>query len=74
VGRHRTRDVARLAAHFLTRTPGVSLGVLALAVMAVGITAYTSEAVLALAGAVLALLLLRTSRPMTTAIEKEFTK
>ncbi|MDG4764142.1 YesL family protein [Solwaraspora sp. WMMD406] len=70
----RARDVARLAAYFLTRTPGTSLGVLALAVVAAGITAYTSEAVLALAGSVLALLLLRTGRPMTTAIEKEFTQ
>lgn len=70
----RTRDVARLAAHFLTRTPSTSLGVLALAVVAAGITAYTSEAVLALAGSVLTLLLLRTSRPMTTAIEKEFVR
>lgn len=70
----RARDVARLAAHFLTRTPSTSLGVLALVVVAVGITAYTSEAVLTLAGSVLALLLLRTSRPMTTAIEKEFVR
>ncbi|MFV2022550.1 DUF624 domain-containing protein [Micromonospora sp. LOL_023] len=70
----RARDVARLAAHFLTRTPSTSLGVLALAVVAAGITAYTSEAVLALAGSVLALLLLRTSRPMTSAIEEEFTQ
>jgi len=70
----RARDVARLAAHFLTRTPGTSLGVLALGVVSAGITAYTSEAVLALAGSVLALLLLRTSRPMITAIEKEFTR
>ncbi|WFE30305.1 DUF624 domain-containing protein [Solwaraspora sp. WMMD791] len=70
----RTRDVARLAAHFLTRTPSTSLGVLALTVVAAGTTAYTSEAVLALAGSVLTLLLLRTSRPMTTAIEKEFVR
>jgi hypothetical protein len=70
----RTRDVARLAAYFLTRTPGATLGVLALLVVAAGVTAYASEAVLALAGSVLALLLLRTTRPMTSAIEKEFTQ
>ncbi|MFY1636440.1 DUF624 domain-containing protein [Solwaraspora sp. WMMB335] len=72
--RFRSRDVARLAAYFLTRTPGATLGVLALLVVAAAITAYASEAVLALAGSVLALLLLRTSRPMTAAIEKEFTR
>ncbi|ROO62354.1 uncharacterized protein DUF624 [Micromonospora sp. Llam0] len=70
----RARDVARLAAHFLTRTPGATLGVLALLVVAAGVTVYASEAVLALVGSVLALLLLRTSRPMITAIEKEFVR
>ncbi|MGI5213466.1 DUF624 domain-containing protein [Plantactinospora sp. CA-290183] len=69
----RVRDVARLAFYFLVRTRGVTLGNACLLVVATGITALTSEAVLALLGSVLALLLLRTGRPMTNAIQEEFT-
>ena len=41
---------------------------------AAGITAFTSEAVLALLGSVLAALLLRTCRPMIAEIQREFTR
>ena len=69
----RTVDVARLAAHFLARTPAVALGNAGLLVAAVAVTALSSEAVLALLGSLLAAALLRTSRPMTTMVQREFT-
>jgi hypothetical protein len=68
----RARDVARLGAYFLTRTPGVTLGTAGLVIAAAGVTLVWSEAVLALFGSVLALALLRTARPMISAIEREF--
>ncbi|WBB80587.1 DUF624 domain-containing protein [Micromonospora sp. WMMD882] len=69
----RTRDVARLAAYFLIRRPGVTIGHAALLALAAGVVAVGSEAVLALLGAVFVALLHRTSRPMIDTIEKEFT-
>ncbi|BCB79698.1 DUF624 domain-containing protein [Phytohabitans flavus] len=69
----RTVDIARLALLFLSRAPGVTLGNACLVVLAGLLTAVTSEAVLILLGSVFALVLLLTSRRMTTAIEKEFT-
>jgi uncharacterized membrane protein YesL len=69
----RARDVARLAAYFLGRAKGVTLGNVCLLIVAIGVTVLASEAVLALLGSVLALLLLRSSQPMITSIEKEFT-
>jgi hypothetical protein len=69
----RARDVARLAAYFLVRARGATLGNACLLIVAAGITAVSSEAVLALFGSVLALALLRTSRPMITEIRREFT-
>jgi hypothetical protein len=69
----RAADVARLAVLYLARTPGVTLGNACLAVVAAGVTALSSEAVLALLGSVLAAALLRTCRPMVTEIERELT-
>jgi hypothetical protein len=70
----RARDVARLAAYFLGRAKGVTLGNACLLVVAAGVTVLASEAVLALLGSVLALLLLRSCQPMIVVIEKEFTE
>jgi len=69
----RARDTARLAVYFLIRTPSVPLGNAGLLALAAGITAYTSEAVLALLTVPLAAVLLRTAGPMTGLVEKEFT-
>ena len=69
----RVTDVARLAAYFLTRTPGVTVGTAGLVIVATGVTLAWSEAVLALLGSVLALALLRTARPMTGEVAREFT-
>jgi hypothetical protein len=69
----RVIDVARLAAYFLVRTKGVTVGNAGLVLVAAGVTVFTSEAVLALLGSVLAIALLKTCRPMIDEIRKEFT-
>jgi uncharacterized membrane protein YesL len=69
----RARDVARLAVGFLVRAPAGTLGVALLLAAAVAVTAVTSEAVLALAGSLWALALLRVAGPMIDTIRKEFT-
>lgn len=69
----RAVDVARLAVYFLIRTPSVALGSAGLLVAAATVTVVSSEAVLALAGSLLALALLRTSRPMTALVQEQFT-
>jgi hypothetical protein len=69
----RTRDVFRLAAVFLVRTPGVALANAALLVVAVAVTALTSEAVLAVFGSLFVLGLLRNARPVVDAVRAEFT-
>ena len=68
----RVRDVARLAAYFLTARPSVPVGALAVLVVAAAITAAWSEAVLTLAVPLLALSLLRTAAPMTAEIRRRF--
>jgi hypothetical protein len=68
----RTRDIARLAAYFLVRTPGATIGNVGLLIVAVGAVLYTSEAVLALAGSVLVLCLLGNCRKLIAAVHKEF--
>lgn len=70
----RAVDVARLAAYFLLRTRGVTLANACLLIVAGAVTVLSSEAVLALLGAVFALALLHGCRPMITVIEQEFTK
>lgn len=69
----RTRDVLRLATHFLVRTPGVTVGNALLLAAAAGITAVFSEAVLAMLASVAVLAFLRIGDPMIHLIEKEFT-
>lgn len=69
----RARDVARLALHLLGAVPIVALGNAGVLALAAGVTAFSSEAVLALLGSVLALALLRTSGPLIGRVRKEFT-
>jgi hypothetical protein len=69
----RTADVARLAAYFLVRTRGVAAGHASLLIVAVAVTALSSEVVLALLGSAFAFVLLATARPMVTRIQREFT-
>ncbi|MEV5206016.1 DUF624 domain-containing protein [Micromonospora sp. NPDC053740] len=69
----RTRDVLRLAAHFLVRTPAVTVGNGLLLAAAAGITAVFSEAVLMLLASIAALAYLRVGDPMIHLIRKEFT-
>ncbi|MGW0479212.1 hypothetical protein [Nonomuraea sp. NPDC003214] len=70
----RTADVARLAAYFLVRAPGATLGNLCLLVLAGGVTLVASEAALALLAFAVAAALLRNSRPMIAEIEERFTR
>ncbi|MFF5180179.1 DUF624 domain-containing protein [Micromonospora sp. NPDC000316] len=69
----RTRDVLRLAVHFLVRTPGVTVGNALLLAAAAGITAVLSEVVLAMLGSIAVLALLRVGDPMVRLIREEFT-
>lgn len=69
----RARDVARLAVYFLARTPGATLGNACLLVVAVGVTIFTSEAVLLLLAWAFAQFLLLTGRPTTSVVRLEFT-
>lgn len=71
--RFRTRDLARLAAYFLGRTPGVTLGNIGLLIMAAVVIGWGSEGVLALLGSIFVMLLVVICRPMTTKVEQEFT-
>ncbi|WP_444947335.1 DUF624 domain-containing protein [Micromonospora ureilytica] len=68
----RTRDVLRLAVHFLVRTPGVPVGNALLLAAATGIIAVFSEAVLMLLASIAVLAFLRVSEPMIHLIRKEF--
>ncbi|MEU5963925.1 DUF624 domain-containing protein [Micromonospora parva] len=69
----RTRDVLRLAVHFLVRTPVVTVGNVLLLAAAIAVTAVLSEAVLMLLASIAALAFLRVSEPMIHLIRKEFT-
>ena len=66
-------DVARLAAYFLGRTKGVTLGNICLLICAVALVAVSSEVVFALVGVVFAAFLLRTAQPMIDLVTEEFT-
>ena len=68
----RTRDTARLAWHFVARTPGVSLANACLLVVAAGVVVFASEAVLSLLGSLFAAALLRNARPMIDVVRREF--
>jgi hypothetical protein len=70
----RTRDIARLAAYFLGRRPGVTLGNAGLLILAGGVTYLASDAVLALLGSVLAAMLLQTCRPMIAEVRERFVR
>jgi uncharacterized membrane protein YesL len=69
----RATDVAWLAAYLLVRTRGATLGNACLLIVAAGITAVSSEAVLALLASVFASVLLHSSRPTIEAVRAEFT-
>lgn len=69
----RARDVARLAVFFLLTRWRVTLGNAGLLLVAVTVTYFTSEMVLALFGSVLLLVALQTSAPMIGTVRKDFT-
>jgi len=69
----RARDVARLAAYFLTRSPRASLGNACLLVLAAAVTLVASEVAMALLASVLASLLLLNSRTMIAEVRERFT-
>lgn len=69
----RAVDVARLARHFLGRTPGVTIGNACLLIVVAGGTVLTSEAVLALVASPLLLAFLGVARPMIGQIREDFT-
>jgi len=69
----RARDVARLAAYFLVRSPGTTVGNLCLVIVAAGVVLVSSEAVLALLSSFFLLALLRNARPMIALVRTEFT-
>jgi hypothetical protein len=68
----RIRDVARLAAYFLVRTPGVTLANACLLVVAAGVVLAWSEAALAGLGSLLVLALLHNGRRLIAVVRKEF--
>ncbi|MFC4584733.1 hypothetical protein [Sphaerisporangium corydalis] len=69
----RARDVARLSAYFLTRSPRATLGNACLLVAAAGVTLVASKAVPVLLTSVLASAVLLNSRPMIAEIRERFT-
>ncbi|MFL6116322.1 MAG: DUF624 domain-containing protein [Catenulispora sp.] len=66
-------DVARLAAYFLGRTRGVTVGTFGVLVAAAAVVMASSEAVLALFAVVFAEVLLRVGAPMAEQVERDFT-
>ena len=66
-------DVARLAAYFLGRTRGVTLGNLGVLIAAAVVVQASSEAVLALFSVLFAAALLHVCAPMTIEVERDFT-
>lgn len=69
----RTIDVARLAAYFLGRTRGVTLGNLGVLIAAAVVVGISSEAVLVLFAVLFAAALLHVCSPLTDQVEKDFT-
>jgi hypothetical protein len=70
--RFRTRDTARLAAHYLGRLPLVSLGAAALLVLAAAVVAATFDVVLAMLGGLWAGLLLINARRLVADVMEHF--
>lgn len=68
----RTRDVARLAAYYLVRLPGVTVGLLALVVVATGVVWAASEAVLWLFTVVLVAFWYAGARPLVDGVTTRF--
>ncbi|WP_405475445.1 hypothetical protein [Streptomyces sp. NBC_00009] len=69
----RTADTARLAAYFMLRRGGATAGALSALVVAGAATLWFTEALPLLLTPLLLLSLLRTSRPMITETQEEFT-
>ncbi|GGL15725.1 hypothetical protein Sme01_21250 [Sphaerisporangium melleum] len=69
----RARDVARLAAYFLTRSPRAALGNAGLLVVAAGVTLVASEAALAVLASAFASWVLLNSRPLIAEVRRDFT-
>lgn len=70
----RTRDVARLGAYYAMHRPLVTLGGLSLFILAVGVVWIGSDWVLALLGAMFALLVLRNAAPVVQDAAAEFVR
>lgn len=68
----RTRDAARLAAFFVARRPGVTLGAASLGVLTTGLVLFGSDWVVALLASVLVGLLLRNAGPLVADVEERF--
>ena len=68
----RSRDVARLAAYFLIRAPGVTVASTCVLVVAVGVVVMSSEAMLVLLGSMMTVLLLGAQRPLIRETGREF--
>ena len=69
----RTRDVARLSLYYLAVRPLVTLGIVSLLVLAVGIVLFTSDWVLVMLSAVLALAVVTTTEPVVRDATARFT-
>ena len=70
----RARDVARLAVYFLIRRGGVTLANLCILVVAVALTALTSELITLMVGVLFVAALLQSCRPMIDQVRREFTE
>lgn len=69
----RSRDVARLAGHYLVAKPLVTLGILSYVVLAGAVVHLVSDWALALLGSLLAAALLRNARPVLHDVTSRFT-
>jgi hypothetical protein len=69
----RAIDVARLAAYFLARTLRVTIGNLGLLILAAVVTAFATEATMALLASAFCLLLLNNSQTMIGQVREDFT-
>ncbi|GAA1647668.1 DUF624 domain-containing protein [Actinoplanes couchii] len=70
----RSRDVWRLSAYLLVRTPSVTVANLCLLVVTVGVVVAFSEVVLGLLGSVLVLAVLGNTRRLVGLVRTEFTR
>ncbi|GAB6940229.1 DUF624 domain-containing protein [Isoptericola variabilis] len=68
----RARDVARLSVYYLGRRPGVTVGLLALVVVAVGVVWLAGELVLALVAVAWLVFLLRVAQPVLDDVRARF--